>query len=670
MAKKRTKPDPAEFEKTSSVTESNSSENFNGNQPDAVSLPLSDTFVFVGFTIVCLLVYGQVIRFEYINLDDNLYVYSNPVVTNGLSLQGVRWAFTVFHSANWHPLTWISHMIDVSLFGVNPGMHHAVNVIFHLINSFLVFGVFHKLTRRYWSSVIIAFLFAFHPAHVESVAWVSERKDVLSTLFWLLTMWAYIRYARQEGDKKLNYGLVLLFFILGLMSKPMLVTLPFVLLLLDYYPLERLTNKRDVLPLLIEKIPLFILTIASSVVTVMAQKSGGAVAALTYIPLLLRIVNTIFSYAKYVLMLFYPTKLGVMYPYQYSFNLWLLIAAIIFLIGVTALCLWQAKRRKYLIVGWLWFLGTLVPVIGLVQVGGQALADRYTYIPYLGLFVMLVWGGAEIFEKLKINKSVVIAGCCVVMLILSGMTYKQVSYWKSAETLYEHTLSITKDNVLITDNYCLNLIQKNALREANEKCVLLATDHNYPNAYNTWGIIQVKLENYDVAIKNFQRSISITPNYPLPISNLAVALTKTGKLDEAAIALQRADEVNDGSLTPVELASNYSLIGINYIQQNKPDKAIPLFVKALILNPARADIRMNYGAALSMQGKYDEALKQLDESIKLDPNQAETYNALGLVFLGQNKKDEAIKQFEKALQLKPDLASAKKNLERAKGNEK
>lgn len=674
MAKKSRKENLSGVEKPSVTeqtepTENNLSNSANANVADAVSLPLSDIFFFVALTVLCLLVYGQVIRYEFINFDDNQYVYMNPNVLGGLSWRGLRWAFTSFYAANWHPLTWISHMIDVSLFGTKSGMHHAVNVMLHIVNSFLVFSVFHKLTRAFWSSVLVTFLFALHPVHVESVAWVAERKDVLSTLFWLLTMWAYIRYARKEGNTKLNYALVFLFYVLGLSSKPMLVTLPFVLLLLDYWPLERLNRKKDILPLVVEKLPLFILVIAACVVTVLAQRSGGAITDLAYVSLSARLVNAIIAYAKYVGMFFYPVNLGLFYPYSSIFNLWQFIIAVLFLPAVTALCLWQAKKRKYLLVGWLWFLGTLVPVIGIVKVGAQAMADRYTYIPYFGLFIMVIWGGAEIFEKFKINKNITIAVCCIVLAVLSVMTYKQVSYWKDSETLYTRTISVTERNVLMEDNYCLTILKKNRLKEAGERCVTLARNHTHANAYNTWGLIQLRLQNYDEALRSLQLSVSLDPSSALAQSNLSVALTLKGRLDEAATALQKADRQNNGKLTAFELGNNYTLLAINYLQQKQVDKAIPIFSRALELNPANTEIRTNYGMALLLQDKYDDALKLLDESLRQNPNQAEAYDAIGLIYLEQGKKQEAIAQFEKALELKPDFPTAKAHLEKAKGKE-
>jgi protein O-mannosyl-transferase len=386
-----------------------------------------ELIVFTVLSVLVLAIYWQTTGFGFINLDDNLYVYENGAVLSGLNWNSVKWAFGAFYSANWHPLTWHSHMLDVQLFGGNAGGHHAVNIVLHLINSVLAFTVFRKMTGCFWKSAIVAALFAVHPAHVESVAWVSERKDVLSTLFWLLTMWAYLRYANSEEEKKTKTGggfksnenvdegeksaaspllffsssylLVLALFALGLMTKPMLVTLPCVLLLMDFWSLERLKTLRDLPALLIEKIPLLALSAVSAFITILAQRSTGAVESLEFLPLGTRALNALVSYAKYVVMLFYPADLAVWYPYEREFPWWQIIGALVLLSAVTALCVSQIRTRKYLLMGWLWFLGTLVPVIGLVQVGSQSLADRYTYIPYFRAFYHARVGHRRFTEK-------------------------------------------------------------------------------------------------------------------------------------------------------------------------------------------------------------------------------------------------------------------------------
>ena len=523
-----------------------------------------ELIVVTGLTILVAAIYYQTVGFGFINLDDNLYVYDNQFVGSALNWNSVKWAFTAFYSANWHPITWLSLMLDVQLFGLNPRAHHAVNIIFHLLNSILTFVVFRRLTGRFWASAIVAALFAVHPAHVESVAWIAERKDVLSTMFWLLTMFAYIRFAKEvakenianaeigtkaeietEGDPSEvstspllaispSYLLVIALFALGLMAKPMLVTLPFVLLLMDYWPLERLKSLKDLPALLIEKIPFFVLSAISAYLTILAQRSAGAVETLDYLPIDTRLLNSLVSYAKYIVTLFYPANLAVLYPYDRNFPAWQIGGAIVLLVGITALCLWQIRSRKYLLMGWLWFLGTLVPVIGIVQVGSQPLADRYVYIPYFGLFIMLVWGIGDIFEKFKLKTSAFAAFFAIIVIVLSFLSFRQVSHWRNNEILYRHALAVTKDNFLISHNLCYTLTLASRLDEAEPYCrASIEIKPNYYEAYNTLGILQVKRGQYAEAEQNFKEVILNKPNYSLVYANLALALALDKRPEEA-----------------------------------------------------------------------------------------------------------------------------------------
>ena len=567
----------------------------------------ADSIVFLVLTIACLIVYGQLINADFINIDDHSYVYKNPPVLSGINWDSIRWSFTAFHSSNWHPLTWLSHALDVQLFGLKPGFHHATNIIFHIINSILAFVVFRRFTGDFWKSAIIAALFALHPAHVESVAWISERKDVLSTFFWLLSMWIYVRYA--EGKKKNPEQqnetanavsprfLALALFLtlaLGLMSKPMLVTLPFVFLLMDFWTLERLKSLRDLPPLIIEKLPLFALSAASSIITFLAQKQSGAVQTLEYVSFSTRAINSIMSYAKYVLMLFYPVNLGVWYPFKTQLNIWIFVGAILLLAGITIFCIWQRRKRKYLLTGWLWFLGTLVPVIGIVQVGGQSLADRYTYIPYFGLFIMLVWGAGEIFERLKLNYKIAAAVCAVILFVLSALTFKQVSYWQNSGTLYTHTLSFTKNNLFLMNNLCLHYITTEKKEAAEQKCsAMLEGVSDDPKVYNTLGILQYDIGKNEKAIKNFQKAIALKLNFGIVYSRLSAAYAKQGDLAEAEKNLQIALTMNDESLNRDILANNCYILASEFAKKNQNEKAVAYLEKAVELNPDFKEAKEN-----------------------------------------------------------------------------
>ncbi len=642
----------------------------------------AEVLVLTGLVVMCAAVFGQTVGFAFINFDDNLYVYDNPAVRAGVSWNSIKWAFTAFYSANWHPITWLSHMIDVSLFDANPGAHHATNVIFHIVNSFLAFVVFRKMTGCVWKSAIVAALFAVHPAHVESVAWISERKDVLSTMFWLLTMLAYFGYVRlQQGRpqtdedfdesetvRRFFYFLTVALFALGLMSKPMLVTLPFVLLLCDFWALERLKKLKDLVPLIIEKLPLFILSAVSAYITIAAQRSYGAVQTLETLPIPTRLLNAVVSYAKYVITLFYPVNLGIAYPYRETFPAWQIFGSFVLLAGVTAFCIAQRKKRKYLLMGWLWFLGTLVPVIGIVQVGAQSMADRYSYVPYFGLFIMLVWSAGEIFSRFKINRAV-IAGIAVIVLgALCFLGFKQASYWQNAETLYSHTLAAGQGNFLIKVNYCNFLLRENRLQEAEKQCLdSIAENPNFAEAFTTIGVVYVKAGKYEDAVQNFRRSIQINPNDPAVYTNLGAPLAMLGRIDEAAHVVGKAAELYKRSgADPAVLNGVYANLAAAYGASNEFDKAAEILARVLKNSPGKTDLRINYALMLYSQNKLDEAKLQIDQAIAQSPETAESYNLLGMIFVKQNNRAEAAAQFEKALELKPDYNEASENLRHVK----
>ncbi|HQU85514.1 MAG TPA: tetratricopeptide repeat protein [Pyrinomonadaceae bacterium] len=654
--------------------------------------------------VLVMVIYFQAIGFKFINLDDNLYIFNNLIALSGLNKASVKWAFTEFYAANWHPITWISHFIDVELYGQNPGGHHATNIVFHLLNSILAFTVFKKMTKSFWKSAIVAALFAVHPTHVESVAWVAERKDVLSTMFWLLSMFVYLKYAESREDEKVGRSdgaterrsddendesqiesesvapsrrrfvsspLFLLLslsivFALGLMSKPMLVTLPFVFLLMDFWALERLKTLKDLPFLIVEKIPLFILTAISSYVTYIAQHSAGSVESLDYLPLSIRVINTFYSYASYTGMLFYPVNLGVWYPYNRDFSTFQIAMAIGFFVLMTALCLWQMRSRKYLLMGWLWFLGTLVPVIGLVQVGAQPLADRYTCIPFFGLFIMLVWGVSDLFEYFGIDKKFYLALFAVFIVILTVIAAKQTSYWQDNEILYKHTLAVTKKNFLIAHNLCHHLTFEERMDEAEPFCRQAIEDNaTYFEAYNTYGILKLKQKDFVEAEKNFKECLRLEPNYALAYSNLAVAQIMQDKPEEAEQSLQKAATL-PSSISPEIFANVLRDLAASYAKKDNFEKTVENLIRLLNLTPNNTDERTKLALALFTLKRYDEALTQADEVIRQKPDQAEIYNIKGLILMQKNQKTQAAEQFQKAIQLKPDFPEAQMNLIKAK----
>src|SRR5438105_314136 len=423
-----------------------------------------DLLILLGLAVMTFTIYAQVIGHHFITLDDDGYIKENGMVNRGVTLAGVAWAFTAFDQGNWHPLTWIAHMIDSQLFGMNAGGHLLVNALIHVANTLLVFWFLLRTTHARWPSALIAALFALHPLHVESVAWASERKDTLSTFFGMLSLIAYVRYVEAPSIRRYAWTAITL--ALGLLAKPMLVTWPFVMLLLDYWPLRRLADPMakehprrgshgeaatGIASLVREKLPLFAIVVASAVITFVAQSHGRAVRTFADAPIALRLSNALVSYAKYLLLTFWPNDLAVYYPFA-GIPAWQIIGAAFLLIGITAFCFSQRKIRPYLIVGWLWFLGTLVPVIGLVQVGGQIMADRYFYIPSIGLFIPLVFGLADVAKRWHVAPllGATIAG--VVLLALATLTNAQIQRWRDSFTLFEHTLAVTPPNLRIEHN--------------------------------------------------------------------------------------------------------------------------------------------------------------------------------------------------------------------------
>lgn len=464
---------------------------------------------------VTVAVYWPALYNDFIDFDDDVYVTANMAVRQGLTLKGFMWAFGTFHGANWHPLTWLSHMFDVELFGLKPMGHHASSLLLHTVNSILLCALLHRLTGFLGRSMFLALLFALHPLHVESVAWVSERKDVLSTLFWLLTMWAYISYTTRPSLKR--YLPVAVFFALGLLAKQMLVTLPIILLMMDYWPLNRLSprpgedgaHQVGMKRLIAEKIPLLLMSAAASLVILRAHASAKALFQVSGDSILLHSGNALISYLRYVRNMFWPVDLALFYPFEPSAVTALKVAgAVIILTGLTGLVIAQGKKRPYLAFGWFWYLITLLPVIGFIRVGGQALADRYTYIPLIGLFLMVVWGGAEAAGAWRKGMIPAIAGTAVVVaIILSILTATQVRYWQNSYDLFAHALAVVKRNWL---------------------------------AHNNMGILLSQHNRNDEAIVHFQESVRLNPGGIEGFRNLGNSYQMAGRYSEAIEAYRQA----------------------------------------------------------------------------------------------------------------------------------
>ena len=591
-----------------------------------------DLLILLGLAVMTFASYAQVIGHQFITLDDPTYIQGNSMVNRGLTRAGIAWAFTTFYAANWHPLTWISHMIDCQLFGTNAGRHLLVNALIHVANTLLVFWFLLRATHARWPSALIAALFALHPLHVESVAWASERKDTLSTLFGLLSLIAYVRYAEAPSRKRYTWIAVTLG--LGLLAKPMLVTWPFVMLLIDYWPLRRFraasSARRsevatELWPLLREKLPLFVLAAASAIMTLIAQSREGAVRTLAHDPIALRLSNALVSYAKYLLLTFWPNDLAIYYPFA-GIPAWQIIGAAFLLIGTTAFCLSQRKIRPYLIVGWLWFLGTLVPVIGLVQVGGQIMADRYFYIPSIGLFIAVVFGLADITRSLRVAPSLSAAIAGIVLLVLATLTNTQIRRWHDSFTLFEHTLAVTPPNLRI--------------------------EHNL-------GVALGVSDRYDEAAAHFEKALQIDPNFYDGLVVMGVTRAHQGRLPEAIEYFQAAIRSQ-----PDMPKAHVQLAHALWTQKRDQD-ALEEMRRASQFAPKDADIQADLGLALGLAGRIPEAIEQLHGALRLNPDSAEAHNNLGLALLASGKPRESIPEFEVALRLKPELKGAADNLQRA-----
>jgi len=552
--------------------------------------------IFLTLALLTVVVYLPVRNHEFVRYDDDVYVTNNPEVQSGLSWQGIKWAFVTDHGANWHPLTWLSLMIDCELFGVKPGPLHLVNVLFHIANTLLLFIVFNRMTKALWQSAFVAALFALHPLHVESVAWIAERKDVLSTLFWLLTMLAYVRYVERSSAGR--YILAIAFFALGLLAKPMLVTLPFVLLLLDYWPLERLSNPGfSIRNSIIEKLPFFFLSILSSVITFIVQQKGGAVFEMDIVPFNVRLANVICSYFVYVEKMFWPVRLAVLYPYSINgISLVRVSLSATILVLITVLVLYNYRRRKYLVVGWFWYLGTLVPVIGIIQVGVQAFADRYTYVPLTGLFIMCAFASADLLKNVPFKKYILAVSATIILLACTILTTVQLIYWKDSVLLFERALAVTESNVHILNNYGNALGAMGRHKEAAK--FLEQAVRCLPDSYeirNNYGKVLQNLGKLDEAVEQYQIALKIEPTADFARYNLSVALAAKGDF-EAAIEQCRivlAARPNDFEM--------YTNLGMLLQNQGKLDEALEFYKKALQINPNFQKARENLDAALAQK---------------------------------------------------------------------
>jgi len=601
---------------------------------------------------------------EFVNYDDDDYVTENPQVTGGISWESMVWAFTSSHVGNWHPVTWLSHMLDCEFFGLEPPGHHLVNLLFHLVNTLLLFAVLKRMTGVIWRSAFVAAVFALHPLHVESVAWVSERKDVLSTLFWLLTMAAYLRYVNRQGGLGW-YLLALLAFAVGLMAKPMLVTLPFVLLLLDYWPLGRFQNgqiaedsgdrnrKHSFFYLVREKVPFFVLAALGSVVTFLVERGGGSVASKEWIPVTVRVSNASISCVKYMIKMVWPSRLAVLYPHPHKVFLLPAVLSALLLVAITIAIIYAGRRHKYLPAGWLWYLGTLVPVIGLVQVGGQALADRYTYVPLTGLFIIIAWGVPELLAKWRYRKIILAFSAIAVIIALSICTHRQVCYWRDSKTLFQHALDVTENNGIMLNNFGDALRREGHPKEAIayfDEALRINPQHYL--ARSNKARVLTDLGRVDEAIAIFTELLRVKKDWPDPHNYLGLAYAKKGNYDLAVQSYNRALQ-----LKPAYFRARNNL-GVAKKKQGKINEAVQMWEKALQLAPDYPNAHYNMALAMAEEGKYHDAIEHLNRALTARPDWAEAHYNLAGIYYRLGKRELSIRHCAEALRLKPDYVMA------------
>ncbi len=590
----------------------------------------------VALIAVTLTVYWPVQNFEFVDLDDDVYVTDNPHVQSGFTRESLIWSFTATISTQWQPLTWLSHMVDYELYGLNPRGHHFTNLLFHIANVVILFLVLSRMFSNLWLSGFIAMLFAIHPLRVESVAWVAERKDVLCAFFWILSIWAYLYYVEGGGIKR--YLTVLLFFVAGLTAKPMIVTFPFVLLLIDYWPLGRFqfrsaqgfanlqprkleSPKRSTstnFHLLLEKVPFFILSILLGFLTLLAAKSTAALKTIESYPIGMRASNALISYINYIGKTIWPHPLACFYPYPDNIPLWQAFGAGFLLLGISIFAIRSVRKHPYFLVGWLWYLLTLAPVIGLIQTGDQAMADRFTYVPQIGLFFIIVTGSSVLIARWRHHKAILFVSAGLLIAICSLATRFQIRHWQNSTRLFEHAIQVTSNNYL---------------------------------AHNNLGAVLADRERYEEAILHYVEALRIKPNYADAHYNLGNALAKQGQVEEAIGHYKAALRIKPHD---VEIRSK---LGVLLAGQKRYPEAVALFEETLRINPEYADAHNNIGVVLSEQGHYQEAINQFREALRLKPNFAEAHFSLCIAYLVTGRQDLALEEYKTLRAINPDLAN-------------
>jgi tetratricopeptide (TPR) repeat protein len=647
--------------------------------------------------------YWEVRHNDFINLDDELYVTNNLHVKEGLTFKSVFWAFTSTQNGQWSPVAFLSHLLDCTFFGLNAGGHHITNLLFHTMNTLLLFFLLSRMTASLWQSASVAAIFALHPLHVESVAWIAERRDVLHAFFLLLTVWVYINDVKKP--KWFRHIGVLLCFIFAVMSKPMAVTLPFTLLLLDYWPLGRLRiGKEDQGPkpftapwlkairqnvpishLLIEKASLFSVAVIISSFTLFSVWGSKSLASLESLSLIARIENAAVSYIGYILKMIWPNPLAVLYPHPMTLPVWKVMCATFLLLTITILVTIGRKKHPYLIIGWLWYLITLLPTIGLFQAGIQSMADRFMYMPMIGLLIMVIYGFSDMCVKWPYQRLPLIAISVLLVMTLTVLTRAQVKLWRNSETLFKHTLQVTDNNYFIHNHLGAAL----AAQEKDQEALIhfnrsLEINPHYAHAHSNLGALLLRQGKYQEAIPPLIAALQIEPDCVEAHTNLGIILSKYGKVKEAMDHFSEAIRINPNyeeayfnqgnvllqmkeyeeaihyfnkalSINPTNFKT-YNNLGLSFLGLGDAEKAMDCYHKALNINPGDADTQCNLGGLFIRQGQYEKAIFHLTKALRINPNDREMHFTLGMLYLKLDQKDLALKQYTNLKNIDNDMA--------------
>jgi len=653
-----------------------SSSNYSFSQKMFFSVQRQLFFIPLLIILVTIFVYWQVHAFDFINFDDNTYIIENNNINIGFSLKGVEWAFDPSKTDDktyWHPLTWLSHMLDCQLFGMNPGPHHLVNLLLHLFNAVFLFITFYLMTGAIWQCGFLAALFALHPINVDSVAWIAERKNLLSTTFWMLTLLAYVYYARKQTI--LRYLLVFSALTLGLLAKPMLVVLPCVMLLLDFWPLGRINlgqtpanihsglcrgmHPSGLTWLVLEKIPLLLPSFITIAVTVFTLQTKKLLIAQTSVPMNLRVGNAIVSYLVYLWKMIWPTKLSIYYPFPETIPIWQPVGAAIIIIAITVLIFLMARQYPWLVTGWLWYLGCLIPVIGLVQGGvWPALADRWAYVPLIGIFILIAWGMPALTKFLPHPKACLMTVSTAILCILSVLTWKQVGHWRNSVTLFSYVIQIKPDNILAHLNLGEALSKKGNLIQAlpHYEFILKKNPRHY-NALINMGMALMNMEKIEEAITYFNQALKIKPDDSKALRLTGYAMADMGKYEQAI------QYYNQALTTDPSNSELYFLLGVAYNALQKQTLAAQYYQKAIELKPDNTLASINLGNIYYRSGRLDLAENIYLYALQHEPDNPDVLSKLGAVVLGLGHPDNALKFFNQALEIRPGHQESQKGLD-------